>query len=294
MAVSFKGHGRNQTPPGNAGPTMGRTGHALSLAAAVLVLAGTAHAAPLNLAWDQCLSEGGISHKYFACDTNARSEVLVASFVPQAAMADFTGLTAVIDGQTGGYANLPDWWQLFNAGACRQNALTCSVDFLASPNTACTDLWQGSGVSGVGAYYTSLYPPPSAFMSAYALEIRVLAALPGAVPISAGTEYYGFRLTISNAKTKGTGACAGCVAGLCLSLNVMDLYRQSGSSVELLPDHGTVGNFYVGTSVATWECAEGQVSYSGHGPLDFTCNLVGNCAVAARNRTWGSIKALYR
>jgi len=273
---------------------MGRMRLALSLVAAVLVPAGTAHAAPLNLAWDQCLSEGGVSHKYFACDTDAGYEVLVASFVPQAAMADFSGLTAVISGQTGDFAALPDWWQLYYSGACRQTAVSCSFDFLSSPNVSCADPWQGIAVGGIGAYYTAANPSPVDPTPSNALQVKLLGALPSPVALAAGAEYYAFKLSISHAKTTGAGACAGCTAGLCLSLTQIDLYPTSGTPVTLLPDHGTIGDFYVGTSVVAWQCAEGQVSYSGHGPLDFYCNGIQGCSVPARNRTWGSIKALYR
>jgi len=265
-----------------------------SLVALTIVLAGAAHADPMSLAWDQCLSEGGTHHKYFACDTNARYEVLVGSFVPQQPMADFMGLVAVVDGQTADQVSLPDWWQLYNAGSCRQTALSCSFDFLSSPNVSCTDPWQGQAGGGVAAYYTAAYPPPSPLppTSSRALQIKVGGALASPVPLPAGTEYYAFRLTLSHAKSKGVDACTGCTVGLCLLLDKITLYPQSGPTVTLYADHVQPSDPYAGTEMATWECADGR-AYGSEG-FNFACVAVQNCSVPVRNRTWGSIKALYR
>ena len=143
-------------------PKRGVLGLALAL---VGLVAAAAQAGPINLAWDQCRAEGGIANKYFACDTNARYEYVVGSFVPQVAMADFIAMAVVIDGETGDGSALPDWWQLYNSGACRQSALSCSFDFLAFPNLSCQDPWQGAAAGGIAAYYTAASAPK------YSLEI---------------------------------------------------------------------------------------------------------------------------
>ncbi len=266
---------------------------------AALATAGAASAAPLSLAWDQCLPEGGIQHKYFACDTNARNEVLVASFVSPVDMPNLLGVPAVIEGRTAGSVPLPDWWQVYNPGSCRQTAVAVSADFLSSPGTACTDPWQGEGTfAGVTACYTYEHQPPFPlpFVMPDAFSLRVVAALStsNGVPITAGREYYAFKLILSHARSTGAGSCAGCATGLCLTLKQLTLAPESGSQVELVADHGTFQDPYVGTAVATWECAEEHVSYAGHGPLDIYCVPGANCSVPARSRTWGSIKALYR
>ncbi len=259
-----------------------------------LALAATAQAEPFHLAWDQCLSEGGTQHKYFACDTNVRVEALVGSFVPQATMTDFVALSVVLDGQTAGHVDLPDWWQLYNPGSCRQTALSCSFDFTTFPNVSCMDPWQGLAQGGVAAYYTAAYPPPppqTAPMS-YALRIKVAGALTTPVQIDAGTEYYAFRLAISHAKSTGADACAGCATGVCLLVSTFTPYSDAGGPVTLVPDRAPPGSPYTGTEYATWECAEGQAT--GPEPFELYCAPIQNCSVPVVNRTWGSIKALYR
>src|SRR6185369_5028354 len=51
----------------------------ITFTAAALV-ATTVHAAGLAVRWNTCLGDGGIANASFACDTNAGSERLLASF----------------------------------------------------------------------------------------------------------------------------------------------------------------------------------------------------------------------
>jgi hypothetical protein len=57
---------------------------------------GTASAAGINLAWDDC-GEAGTELRKFACDVNSGTPfALVASFVPPAGVAEFLGLSATL------------------------------------------------------------------------------------------------------------------------------------------------------------------------------------------------------
>ncbi len=281
----------------------------LLVATLVVALATAAGAEPGgNISWDQCWPEGGSATKFFACNTNTGSAELVGSFQLAADMADFIGISIILDGGTADGNPLPDWWQLFNASACRQTALTCSFDFSASPRTACTDPWQGLAQGGIAAYQTELFPPPMPINvpAPDVLRIKLAGALLSPVALSAGVEYYGYRMQIQYTKSVGDGACAGCARGLCLELTQLRASSNSG------PGAGLDQVFYYGypdypftpenssqprnPGIVSWECASGHWTFNSAYPAYtvFSCDSIANCSVPVRNRTWGSIKALYR
>ncbi len=247
---------------------------ALWVAMLALALATPASAGGINLAWEQCWPEGGAFLKSFACDRDSGSRALVGSFVLDEAMSDFAGLTATIVGRTPA-TEVPAWWQLFNTGACRQSALSISFDFADAPATSCVDPWQGSVIGGISAYQTALFPPPYPMNVPLPNALRITLA--GGYPegtslaLQAGVEYYAFRLRISNAKTIGPAACAGCLTAMCLWLYEVTAWPAAGgpSAIHL---YDVQANSLVVWQTGTW----------------------GDCLVATRNRTWGSIKALYR
>ncbi len=103
-------------------------------------------------------------------------------------------------------------------------------------------------------------------------RIRVQMRVPNAAAtaLDPGIEYYGLRINITHAKTVGTGACVGCAAPMCLALGPASLVRNPASPQNVsLPQsdhHAVVWN---GTT---------------------SCDRL----VPARNRTWGTLKSLYR
>ncbi len=278
---------------------MGRTGLHLSLAAAVLVVAsplaaGLAAAVPhppeaghVSLAWDQCWSEGGVAHKHFACNADTGYDVIVASFVSDSAISKFVGLLGVVEGQSLS-PTLPDWWQLFNTGACRQTSLSASFDFTSWPNVSCHDLWMGLAQGGIADYQTTLFPPPAPINvpASNRLQVRVGAGFVEPETLLAGVQYYAFRLIIDHAKSTGAGACAGCSTGICISLTEILLSYQAGPSTYSYQLTQELENKSI-----SWQCATGTAPSQWTGG---SCDPVAGCSVPARNRTWGSIKALYR
>ncbi len=256
----------------------------LVLACCSLALtASTALAGGVNLGWNQCWPEGGTANKKFACASNSGSDVLVGSFQPASPHSKFVGIEVILDGQSV-LSALPDWWQLWNAGACRQAALTASADFLTAPMVACADPWLGLAQGGIAAYQTTLFPPPPPINipSANVLRIKVAYALVEPETLVAGTEYYGFKLTISHVNSTGPGACAGCDAGLCLVLTQIKAVDTNGF-IEYLTTP-------IQNQSVSWECATLQ-EYILPPPV---CLPVSGCTVAARSRTWGQVKAMDR
>ena len=250
----------------------------LLLSASALLVAITvssvAHAAPgINMAWTDCRSDGGLSNRAFACNTNSGSNVLVVSFVAPAGVTGMSGNELVID-LLSTTAPLPQWWAFRTVGSCRQNAL--SSNFVA-PGTLinCVDPWSGQAAGGIGNY-TQVAPgggwtiSPTVESQHARMVIAIATASPG--PIDADVEYFSGNVTINNTKTVGTGACAGCADPVCIVLNSVKITQGVG-----------IGDFTLSTPVSA---NSNMVTFQGTGA---DCN-----AVPVRNTTWGAVKGLYR
>ncbi len=250
----------------------------LLLTASVMLIALSAAstamaAAGISLAWTDCRSDGGLSNKAFACASNVGTNVLVASYVAPAGVTGLSGNELVLD-LISTTSPLPAWWLLKNTGSCRQTAL--STNFTA-PATAlnCVDYWVGQASGGVGAY-TQVAPAGGwsigAGVMAQHARITIAIATPSLAPLTAGTEYFSANIVVSNAKTVGTGACAGCTDPVCIVLNSINLTQAVG-----------VGDFAVSAPVSA---GGNMVTWQGTGA---DCS-----AVPVRNTTWGAVKSLYR
>lgn len=230
-------------------PTAGFRASATAFAAALLLgLPGLSHGAGANLAWNACLSGGGTANKDFACTINTGTNVLYGSFVLAADQPLCTGIEAMVE-ISAATDSLPAWWQFFNADACRRTSLATSFDFSNDPGTACTDMWLGAGIGGIGAYHTYWTAPQVPSGLASQSRIRFGAAVPAGAPmqLSAGVEYYAFKLLVSNAKTTGTTACAGCSTPVCLLLSELNVVQSDGQH-EILTTAQT-------SNRVTWQAA---------------------------------------
>lgn len=248
-------------------------------------LSVTAHAAQgVNLRWDGCIVDGGILNKNFACNTNTGSEQLVVSFEVDAEFGPVTGAECILifDVPSG----LPgSWWQFKNVGTCRQSALGFSAVPLAG-QSACIDPWQGQAAGGVSFYDTNY-----GFGEQFRLGAIVAVPTPLAPTLQPGDENFAFRLSISHAKTVGTGSCSGCLQPVCMGIEGLRLTRPVG-----VGDMSIYTETEPRSSVASWQgspvSSELYISPSPYHP--YTARLV-TCsgAVPARNQTWGSLKTLY-
>uniref|UniRef100_A0A832ICJ2 Uncharacterized protein n=1 Tax=Eiseniibacteriota bacterium TaxID=2212470 RepID=A0A832ICJ2_UNCEI len=236
----------------------------LLLCGAMVALSATvASAAGLNLSWNDCGTNGQTA-RTFACNTNAGNNDMYASVIPPGTVPRFVGIDVVMDLQfsTG---NVPAWWDLRGSGGCRNTSLTMSSDMSASSSggLACEDFFLGGGGGGIGAYFVGFGAPDRARIVAF-----------WAVP-EEGTlnpvETYMFRMRVNNARTVGTGACAGCLDGACIVLNSINLARPAG-----------VGDFFIANPANA-----NFVTFNGGTP---------GCpgTVPAKNKTWGQMKSLYR
>ena len=246
----------------------------MGVVAAMLCVASVASAAGVNLSWNTCAGEGtGANNKTSACAVNTGSNLLVTSFVLPADLAAVNGNELVIDVLTQA-ATLPDWWAFKDAGTCRQTSLGFNVTANAS-DVVCIDWGAGQSAGGIGAYSQELGTiDPGLLAQHRRLKIAVAVPLSAIADLTQDTEYFSCNITINNAKTVGTGACAGCTEPMCIVLNVLRVTSHIGigeNDVVL----GTGAS--PGSNIVTWQ---------GLGP---------NCqAVPTRNTTWGAVKALYR
>lgn len=235
-------------------------------------------AAGVNLRWTACIGDGGAQNKTFACNSNNGASLLIGSFEMGALLTQSTGIEIVIDVATAG-SSLPAWWQFKNAGACRQLALTMKTDALALGGVACSDWSNGGAAGGLAAFTVGIQGPNTG---------RILGALAEAAPfsdLSPGQEWYAFTATISNVKTAGLGACAGCTTPACLVFNSIKcatnpVVGQPSRDVLISgPANGSDSNF------ALWQGGGGIVVGSVQG-----CPA----AVPTHNSTWSSVKSMYR
>lgn len=243
----------------------------LGMAAAVLLTASSALAAGISLSWNNCSGEGtGAQNKTFACTANAGSNLLVTSFMLPSDTPQVSGNELVIDVLTTSNP-IPAWWQFRDPGTCRITALTANTTQNVN-DLVCVDWASGQSAGGIGAYSSELGSIDAGLLGQHRrLKIAIAVALP--LPDLVGNqEYFSTNIAISNAKTVGTGACAGCSEPVCLVFNSLLVTRPVGVGDIKLSDPISPGS-----NICTWQ---------GTGP---------NCLlVPTRNVTWGSVKALYR
>lgn len=249
---------------------------AILLCGALLALSATAAlAAPgLRLQWNSC---SGSNVKVLPCNANTLTNSLVGSYCAPAGTSAVTGNEMVLDLQTA-TPTIPAWWQMFTAGSCRPTALSAVFD--GSLETDCTDYWAGQASGGVGTYLVGYGAPNRARV------ILVAAVSPdNATALNADERYFSFKLNVSNAKTVGTGACAGCNTDVAIVLNEIKLTQPVG-----------VGDFRItaGCDPAppNGDTTNGRASFTNNGAQSVP--PPGGGATSAHPATWGSIKALYR
>ncbi len=243
----------------------------------LLLLSIPAYAGGVNLAWGTgCWAENPTSLITFACDTNTGTTVMTGSFVLDRDMPLFQAAAATIDMQSAS-TTLPDWWQMYHAGSCREASLGVSGDFTLAPG-GCADPWLSSAYGGVAAYQTQAYPPPFPMNTPAANRARLKVVFLRTItnPLEAGVEYYDFRASVNHQKSVGAGACAGCSTPAAFVLNLIDVEA-------FVPEL----NHPYQQALLTTPVANGCIYWQA-----VTGGLCG--ATPARNPTWGQVKSLYR
>ena len=237
---------------------------ALLISAMLLATATAASAGGLNLRWTACAGDAGVQNRAFACNTNLGSNVMVGSFILDNNILQVNGNELVVDLTTAS-ATLPDWWKFTAAGTCRQSSLSIA----AHDGTACPDMFTLQASMNIAAYQMGLHGTNSArILCVNAVQTSLI------VDLFAAQEYGIAKWTVQNAKTVGTGACAGCTTPACITFNSANITTEAGLSDTKLTTEASAGSNYI-----TWQGGTGT-----------------NCPAATptRNATWGSVKSLYR
>jgi len=222
----------------------------------------------VNLAWGpDCWPQNPVANATFACNSNSGVVQITASYITAGDISDFVGVSSVVDLQANS-ASLPAWWDVFNAGSCRQTALSADENFLTASQT-CFDVFQNGAGGGITAYQTIATVPPTPY-GANSARLKVAFALPAPTDLPPGAETYGYRLTLTKAKSTGTGACAGCATQVTMVLNNIHAAGLSGTSEDLSAP--------INNGCVTWQGTSG-----------IPCN-----ATPTQNKTWGQVKSLYR
>ena len=237
----------------------------LMMGALLALTAGIASAqGGINLGWGDCGGAAGSLSKTFACTSNSLTgAIMVASAIPPQAMDQLNGEESEFALQTNAAALSP-WWNLQSGGCRGTTAVSVNFDFTGGPFT-CLDPWSGQAAGGM-SYDAGFGAPNRA-------RLRTIGAIPGSTAISAD-EYYFFKVTLLGAKSTGTGSCAGCTDGMCIVFKSLKLTQPLG-----------VGDFLI-----TAPAVRQYVTFQAGG------SLAGQCPAATptQNKTWGSVKSLYR
>jgi len=222
-----------------------------------LTTATFASAAGLNLSWDDC-GAAGVADKDFACDTNSGTHTLVCSLVAPSNAFGVDGGEGQLEVRQWNVP-FPSWWDLHNAGSCRETNATLDLTFPGL--TACKDSWAGHAIAGSSITSYQVDPNYSSWRRLY-----FVIAIPSTnrFDMVEGDEYYVAKIVIDNGKTVGSGSCDGCMDGVDVGLRLFAIYRYQASSVII--DYPATRN------TVTWQGGK----------------------VPTLNRTWGSIKVLYR
>lgn len=245
----------------------------LSVAAAMLLGASSALAGGVNLAWLNCLGDGGVQNRTFACNSNTGTNLLVTSFILDADLADVSGNELVLDVLSTSDP-VPAWWEFRLPVNCRSASL--GTNFVFTDNI-CLDWAAGQATGGVGSYSGDAGPggwtiDPTVLTRHRRLKIAMAVPPTALGALVANQEYYSTNITINNAKTVGTGACAGCTDPVCIVFNSIKVTTPVPANDVTLGAPNTPGS-----NIVTWQAAVAD------------CQLV-----PTRNTTWGAVKSMYR
>ncbi len=236
----------------------------LLLTCALLALSASLASAQvgLNLGWTSCGDAASQLNRAFACDENALTHNLVASYVPALGTTDFAGVSGLIDIAFGGPT--PPWWDY---EVCRAGAM--GMIPVGNLGFCTNNPYAAAGLQGGGIVGNSTISP-----SRRRVQADWSRSEPGTVV--AGARNSGFVIQFSSDKTidEGFGVCAGCSDAACLVINRLEIYTFTGGLTESIETQNThQGTAWQGGAVGGQGC-----------PAE----------TPAKSTTWGSVKALYR
>jgi hypothetical protein len=247
---------------------------------AVLALPASAFAAVgngIDMQWQDCVGgPAAVSNRVFNCTGNSTHN-LILNFKIGQNLDGFVAFTAHIDilNQTPGPVS-PFWH--YESGGCNRPASPAGALLSTGLPAACdvdvfTDIVNGDpGAATSGFAYGPDLPAPGRG------KFIASVANPGFAPIGAGENKFAIQLQFNTRnRVGGPGGmnCAGCTDAVALVWNYMLLESANGdANYEVTSREGS---------------DKGQLCATVNGASPSTC-----AATPVHNRTWGSLKALYR
>lgn len=242
----------------------------LVLTLALLALPAMSFAAGIDITWDDCIGGTPATNKVFNCAANANYNLHFQFKLP-APIAAFVAITGFVDYQAQNPGNLQPFWR-YEDGGCQMAPATDGVaifdDLSTAPGPQCANLLDLWGTDGTGG---------SEDISAYGVDFRrpgngyfvLLDSRPDAIPVTAGDNYWAWRL---NFRTNNRAACAGCADPGVLYWQRATLESNDGSPEVRLDN----------TDKLT------QCVTINNAPMAL-CPVV-----PAKSTTWGQLKSIYR
>ena len=221
-------------------------------------------AAPgVNLSWANCATTAVSGGKTYACDGALGATVsLQGTFRSAIGINDFAGMSAVVDF---GFAGpVPSYW-VTDSGTCNAGAMTIGNPSATAPCVT-TNIFDPA-FSGGG--FAVNYPTPNRMR----FRIDWATGAPVAPIVAANNLYPAFKLTF-DPDAGVNNACAGCDQPGCIVVNSIEIFGFI--STEDYTITGADSRQYV-----TWQ--GGAIGGNGC-PAE----------TPSQNKTWGSVKALYR
>lgn len=243
----------------------------LTLSAALMLCASMAMAQGVGLYIGADCSAAAPQATVNACTSNTGTAIATfgTAIIPVSGKQGFVGEISIIDVQTN-LATVPDWWR---ADICRAAGFSLATDAgIGGVANCAATLWDNAVPAGNNVGYTTTSGGARArFLLGAVLYPTDVYDLVG----DGATELAVFKFNVLRAKSVGAGACTGCAQGACIVLNEIQVQGQSDASeAEYL-------------RLTTPIAGHNYITYNAGAPA---------CAgsTPTQNRTWGSVKALYR
>ena len=243
----------------------------LTLSAA-LMLCATVAMAQVNLYVTDCGAGSTTNNVANTCATNTGTAFAAfgSIVIPPVTRQGFVGSISVVDVQSS-LAALPTWWDGRQTvdGGCRGAGFTLASD--AGMGGTCPTLWDDVAAAGNNITCQPAVGGPNRvrFLLGIVLDAGSAYDLTG----DGATELSVFKFSVLKSKSVGTGACTGCSAGACIVLNEVNLQTLSDTPDTFLRLTAPLQNNYITYNAGAPPCAG---------------------STPTQNRTWGSVKALYR
>jgi hypothetical protein len=243
----------------------------LVLTGALVVLGASAASAQINLAWRNCIAQAAsVANENYACDGSRNGIPFrgVLSFISPPNMAHFVGADCLLDIQSAD-PTLPDYWRL-GLGECRDGNFTYPASLTGVGNSvSCRNPFAGGGTGGGFQYDVQ----PGGVRA----RVQLAFARADEFALVAGAQYIAGAFTLD---TFGDdGSCAGCEVPACLVLNQVNALQTAGQ-VPPSQDQNIM------TAAATRQ----HITWQGGAVGGSGCPA----ATPTKNKTWGSVKSLYR